>query len=134
MIQVEIDHFHFNLCHKSRGTFHIKSACRLIIDEDKAGSHLIADLYQQQQHLSFEKMNKNCLSLIDQLTSLPPWLACPAQRARGSPPVVNHDDHVDGDHVDGDHDDGDHDDGDDHIDGDHDDSDNNVGGDDYVGD
>ena len=96
-------------------------------------------------------MNKNCLSLIDQLTSLPPWLACPAQRARGSPPVVNHDDHVDGDHDDGDdhdggdhddgddhvggdHDDGDHDDGDDHIDGDHDDSDNNVGGDDYVGD
>ena len=69
-------------------------------------------------------MNKNCLSLIDQLTSLPPWLACPAQRARGSPPVVNHDDHVDGDH----------DDGDDHIGGDHDDSDNNVGGDDYVGD
>ena len=76
-----------------------------------------------------KKMNKNCLSLIDQLTSLPPWLACPAQRARGSPPVVNHDDHVDGDHVDGDHDDGD-----DHIGGDHDDSDNNVGGDDYVGD
>ena len=60
-------------------------------------------------------MNKNCLSLIDQLTSLPPWLACPAQRARGSPPVVNHDDHVDGDHVDGDHDDGDHDDGDDYV-------------------
>ena len=117
MIQVEIDHFHFNLCHKSRGTFHVKSACRLISDEDKAGSHLNADLYQQQ-HLSFEKMNKNCLSLIDQLTSLPPWLACPAQRARGSPPVVNHDDHVDGDH----------DDGDDHVGSDHDDGDDHDGG------
>ena len=60
---------------------------------------------------------KNCLSVIDQLTSLPPWLACPARRARGSPPVVNHDDHVGGDH----------DDGDDHVGGEHDDD-----GDDHV--
>ena len=88
---------------------------------------------------------KNCLSLIDQLTSLPPWLACPARRARGSPPVVNHDDHVGGDHDDGDdhvfgdhvggdHVGGDNDDGDDLVAGDHDDGGDHVGDDHDDGD